>query len=186
MARFACSMNGCELALPIHLMRLFDGLPGLFMWLEPARLSPGSTSRCYAKTRGPCACCAIRAQYSMWPDPAMGVRSLCCADGLVEIWPARKNRLAHRFATEPMEEGSLLWDQPCHTLVARNALGTVHTYSLREAPVHASASLPRSPLPGTLARERAFQDPSGRYLATLHPRTVVLSSLDASNAFAFS
>ncbi|HVU69308.1 MAG TPA: WD40 repeat domain-containing protein, partial [Ktedonobacteraceae bacterium] len=60
------------------------------------------------------------------------------ADGLVEIWHARKHYLAHRFATEPMEEGSLLWDQPCHTLVARNALGAVHTYALRET----SVSLP--------------------------------------------
>jgi WD40 repeat protein len=112
--------------------------------------------------------------------------AMLCADGLVEIWHARQNRLAHRFATEPMEEGSLLWDQPCHTLMVRDEWGTMHPYFLRETPVPASATPSHGPLPGKLARERAFQDPSGRYLATLHPRTVVLSSLGTSNTFAFS
>lgn len=110
--------------------------------------------------------------------------AILCADGLVEIWLARQGRLVRRFATEPLADGSLCWDQPCRTLLIRNALGAVCAYPLREAPGRFSPLVARGAWPATAEPERGVQDPSGRYLATLHPRAVVLSALVASGVHA--
>lgn len=110
--------------------------------------------------------------------------ALLCADGLVEVWHARQWRLVRRFATEPLADGSLCWDQPCHTLLIRDALGAVCAYPLREAPGRSSSFVPRYAWPETAEPERGIQDPSGRYLATLYPREVVLSALVASGVHA--
>ena len=101
--------------------------------------------------------------------------AILCADGLVEIWHARQGRLLRKMMTEPLAEGSLAWDQPCRTLLIRDAWGAICAYPLHEAPAHASPSV--TCRPKSAGAEREVQDPSGHYLATLHPHAVVLSTL---------
>lgn len=110
--------------------------------------------------------------------------AILCADGVVEIWLARKQRLARRLVTEPMTDGSLCWDQSCRTLAIRDVLGAVCVYPLDEESGRASPSVVGEAWPGTAGPARVFQNPSGRYLATLHPHAVVLSSLVASSVHA--
>jgi WD40 repeat protein len=103
--------------------------------------------------------------------------AILCADGLVEIWYARQGRLVRKMMTEPLTDGSLSWDQPCRTLLIRDVWGAVCAYPLHEVPEHASPSVSRRPWPKSTGAEREVQDPSGHYLATLHPYAVVLSTL---------
>lgn len=102
--------------------------------------------------------------------------AILCADGLVEIWQARQPRLAHRFSTEPMAGGSLLWDQACHTITVADVAGPLHSYPLlgsRSVPFSPPSAIP-SLVPGIEGRSRPVRDPSGRYLATANPHAVFL------------
>jgi WD40 repeat protein len=102
--------------------------------------------------------------------------AILCADGLVEIWHARQGRLIRQIMTEPLADGSLSWDQPCRTLLIRDAEGAVCAYALHEQPVHAFPPVACRLWPKGVNAAREVRDPSGHYLATLHPRAVVLTS----------
>lgn len=105
--------------------------------------------------------------------------AILCADGLVEIWHARTFRLTHHFHTTPMTGGSLFWEQGCRTMVVMECTGTVRSYPLPD--LLPTASSHHTTIPpaiswgdGVGGMGRPVRDPSGRYLASPGPHTVLL------------
>jgi WD40 repeat protein len=97
-----------------------------------------------------------------WSDDGRQV-AILCANGLVEIWHARTFRLIHRFYTEPMTGGALLWDQACRRVAV-----------VENAGILPSSPASRSLFSGTGGRGCPTRDPTGRYLASPGPHAVLL------------
>lgn len=106
--------------------------------------------------------------------------AILCAGGLVEIWQARQLKLIHRFSTQPMANGSLFWDQACHSITVIETAGTHSSYLLPGAHPAPSVSLvvPPSLFPDP-EKGRPVRDPSGRYLAATNPHAVHLYALSS-------
>jgi len=102
--------------------------------------------------------------------------AILCANGVLEIWHARQSCLIRRFLTEPMADGSLLWDQACRSIMVIDSVGPLHSYPLLRShavPFSSPPTLPSS-VPRMEGGGRPVRDPSGRYLATANPHAVFL------------
>ena len=107
--------------------------------------------------------------------------AILCADGLVEIWQARQSKLIHRFSTQPMANGSLFWDQACHSVTVIETAGIHSSYLLPGAHPASSPSrvVPPSLFPDLEEHGRPVRDPSGRYLAATNPHAVHLYAVSS-------